>query len=253
MCSDNFDYIFSDPCEPIGGGTRWSWVDGYLSDLEVFLQGLEGCSDGRSLTFSILICSAIDFISDLYAGDTEYRHCKKLTKAKTCQHSNQTTPAKRCQCNLDHTNFEQAIVACDFIKDFFDGIAAQIPHLIWDGLRNGMTHTSMPKQFKLGNRKLGFVFFGAKSNCGLLRIDDRAKIIFGARGLLDALKRAVDRYKGRLESEPDLQAKFRIAWGSIENYTRTIRAGSQYEIEMSLLFKGGDLDKVPLFDRSITL
>lgn len=246
-----YKYVFIDLCVSIGQKTRWSWIESYLSELEVFVKAIEARRYGGT-TFPILVGAAIDFISDLYAGDTEYLHCKKNIKGKTCQSCGAViVAASSCTCGLRHFGFEQGDVACKFMTEFFDGIAGEIPHIIWDGLRNGMTHVSMPKQFAGGSSWLSFGLAGPGSDNGLQRDGDGVKVFVDPRGLLEALKAAVKRYEEKLRTNQDLQRNFRNVWKEVENYPR--EAKGAYETEMNRIFDSAKTGWMPLFDPSVTL
>lgn len=249
----DYDYVFVQACELIGGGTRWSWIECFLSDLRNALVGIRVSGGGGNCSFPILICTGIDFLSDLYAGDTDYLHCRKGTAARTCPHCNTTTPAIPCGCSLYHTGFDQTASACTFIRDFFDGIATQIPHLIWDGLRNGLTHMFMPKPFEVNMRSLRFTLAsGPRPGPSILwRKSYTAGVWCDVYTFFEALERAIRRYEQRLRAEADLQANFRRAWESVESHTRT--PGGDAQLEMNTVFERYWQGDLPLFDRSTTL
>jgi len=248
----DYDYVFVENCSLIGG-TRWSWVECFLSDLRAALTGIRVAGGGGNCSFPILVCTGIDFVSDLYAGDTDYLHCKKGTKAKTCTHCNTTTPAQPCPCPLDHSDFKQTEAACEFIEEFFDGVSTQIPHLIWDGLRNGLTHMFMPKPFQDNARSLKFTLLSGPLPCPsiLWRDGDAAGVAANTYTFFEALERAIRRYEQRLRVEPDLQARFQKAWDSVESYTRA--ANGDYLSEMNLVFSTAPKAQLLLFDPATTL
>ena len=80
-----FKYIFREPFEKEPGRTRIEWITNcLLGDIRTYLKGIkkiicessEGTSEkllgGGNLSVPILISSALEFVSELYAGNTSY-------------------------------------------------------------------------------------------------------------------------------------------------------------------------------------
>jgi hypothetical protein len=217
----DYDFVFVEPCQIIGGGSRWSWIECIVSDCQLFMNGIQANGGGGNLAFPILICTGIDLVSDLYVGDTYY---------------------------ISGNAFDQSQAAAEFIEHFFDGVSQQIPRIIWDAVRNGLTHCFLPKGMSHAGSDLHFTFTaGPASGASLLwRSGSAGRIILDVGSLFAAFQLAVDRYHGELQTDPAVQHRFRVAWESIENHVRV--AQGPYATEMDLIFSPSWTGQLPLFD-----
>ncbi|MBU0610093.1 MAG: hypothetical protein KKI08_19565 [Armatimonadetes bacterium] len=214
-----YDYIFTESCAPIGGGNRWSWMDCLVSDLRLFLNGIEANNGGGNLTLPIPVCTGVDLVSDLWAGDTDYLHCRR----------------SGCTCTLDHSSFNQTDVACGFVTQYFRGPVRQIPHILWDCVRNGLTHCFMPKTLTDAGHVVRFSFTagGVAEPCAIQTLGAVTVIRINVHDLVDALEIALQTYRADLASDPVLQANFRRAWESLEAQSR--QAHGDYQTELNLV------------------
>jgi hypothetical protein len=200
----DYDYIFSPDPDNLNR-IRWNWIEQcLLGDIRTFLDGIAMCycnepvkqaltecdgisRGGGNLSVPVLIGTAVDLLSDLYSDETD------------------ETLRARC-----------------FIRDFFPGGSQHIAWLLWDGMRNAMTHCYLPREYDTGGGKcIRFVFTNAPSDAERCLVVQEATtgdavIVVNVFGLYRALRSAVMDYRGQLGDSPELQAQFRKAWGPIE-------------------------------------
>jgi len=198
------DYIFG-PDPPRHPRGRWGWIETcLLGDVRTALDGVAYCyhnpvvrqqleerdrieRGGGNLALPVVVWMAVDLVSDLYSGEAD-----------------------------------ESMRARHFIHDFFPGESRAVGWLLWDGMRNAMTHTYLPRSYDLGGGEyLRFVFTSEPCAAGAsaIVVDPSSNdIIVHANlfGLYDALRHAVAQYGMQLEACSALQARFRSRWEGIE-------------------------------------
>jgi hypothetical protein len=206
-------YIFSDGVPYLAGGTRWGWLETcLLGDIRTFLDGVEHCYPNRqelrqrdrdprgagNPSLPILVCTAIDILSDLWVGETDY-----------LKRGDEGSRAQR------------------FIAEYFLGFSREIPQLMWDGIRNGLTHLYVPGGFEYEGEHIGFGFESEALGPSSFERSGNQSIFIKVNvfELYEALKHALFRYRDELVSTDDLQRKFVTAWVSIEVYGLARRIG----------------------------
>ena len=235
---EKHDYIFAQ----IPAGltvSRWDWIERcLLGDLRTLLDGIRhylghgGRSDdghprgGANFSLPIVIGTAIDILSDLYAGETYYAEGKA-------------------------TSSSDAERAGKFIRSYFPGLSRELARLLWDGMRNGLTHDFKPKRFQYQDEyiDLRFSIQEAGRDSRVERAQDALLIVVNVFELCDALTQAVSRYKRDLEASQGLQDKFIAVARAIEQQTQDITRSEPYAREAeSLRSRLGTRDHIPLFE-----
>ncbi|MEN6641207.1 MAG: hypothetical protein ABFE08_02040 [Armatimonadia bacterium] len=134
------------------------------------------------------------------------------------------------------------------MREFFEGIAADIPNILWDGFRNGLTHMLMPKTQAMGGHQCFFrVMSQSPEPAEVVHSGTNYAIELNVWDLLDQLEGAVSRYKERLEADEKLQAKFRTVWEAGESLR--VPATKYSDSEMRALGAVPDGSRTNLFDR----
>jgi len=234
---EKHDYIFSDI--PAGlAMSRWDWVEGcLLGDIRTLLDGIrhfnrhDGRADdgyprgGANFSLPIVVGTAIDILSDVYAGETYY--AEGMAGASS-----------------------EAARAGRFIRSYFPGLARELGRLLWDGMRNGLTHDFKPKRFRYRGGYIGFRFSieeGGEGSC-VERDGDTLLIVVNVFELCDALTEAVARYKRDLSTSEALQDKFIAVATAVEQQVRDISSSRPYAREADVLRQRlRRADRVPLF------
>jgi hypothetical protein len=211
-----YDYVFTEFC-PLVDGTRWHWIECLCADLRTLLMGVRANGGGGNCTFPIAVCAGIDFVSDLYGGDTKYLH-----------------ETGACDCPKGQ-RFSQAALAAAFIQDCFDGLSTEIAPMLWDGMRNGLTHTFMPKGYKDGESVVRLAFESGEFlvPSRIERDGDIVRIVVNVYSLGKAFGRAVDRYEQLLRTDASRRSNFHKAWRSIEEQAE--KAGVDLGTEIAAL------------------
>ena len=206
--TEKYSYIF-DPDPDRNNEIRFDWISHcllgdiqtYLDGVENFIQNKEGFPDGLprgggNLSVPILINTALEFVSELYTGQTLY-NC---------------------------TGYNAAENVKEFISRFFQDHYKKFPFLLWDGIRNGIVHTFSPKPFEYSQHFIGFQFFVESRNCPahVKQLNNGVLIKINIFELYQLLRKAIEDYRAELEKDEKLQDKFILAWSSIEEYTRNI-------------------------------
>ena len=192
-------YIFEDTS--FEGRPRFKWItDCLLGDIRTFLDGIENVTDnkdkiarktfrgGGNLTVPILINTALELVSELYAGKTKYmlrfsmdmdtdlEEAWKDFKDSLKDSSNKLEEIfKKKEKSLprggeiavtidevkkegEKINIYETYNATDnvsrFTKRFFPDIYKSISLLLWGGIRNGLVHTFYPIHFKFQGKLL---------------------------------------------------------------------------------------------------
>jgi len=232
---EKYNYIFK---EPFGDVTRFKWITNrLLGDIKTFLKGIEyyiitGKTDsslgGGNLSVPILVTTALEFVSRLYAGDTGLDFSSGYT-------------------SKDNVNA--------FIEDFFPKNSKSIPQIFWDGIRNGLHHNFVPKAFEYQGKSVKFRFY-VEDRRVKSKIEKEGSTIWisiNVFELYEILEKAVNDYRHELElgsKKTELQKKFIEAWSSIEeDFRRPISQNSPYRTEVENLERVLTSNtSVPLFD-----
>ena len=235
---EKHDYIFREV--PAGlTMSRWDWVERcLLGDIRTLLDGVRhyitygGRSDdgyprgGANFSLPIVIGTAIDILSDVYAGETYYAESSGSSSS-------------------------EAVRAARFIKRYFPGLSSEVARLLWDGMRNGLTHDFKPKRFQYKGEYIGFRFSideQGRDSC-VERDGDTLLIVVNVFDLCEALTQAVSRYKRDLETSEALHHKFIAVAKAIEHQKRDITDSRPYAREAETLrSKLKMADRIPLFE-----
>lgn len=204
---EKLEYIFGDHQSDFVTN-RFGWLETViLSDTRSLIDGgqgfvknkiaptLEGSHGGGNLSISVLVCIALELASAVYTGNTRYIMGDKY----------------RVQDNVNR-----------FVKRFFPSrtLARLIPHLLWDGIRNGNNHLFIPKILNHTTNKILFQFRADIREDKLSFISKDAGIIVIVINSVEfyrILKKAINSYKINLQRSDLLQSRFIKAWQSIEN------------------------------------
>lgn len=233
---EKHDYIFRD----IPAGltmSRWEWVEQcLLGDIRTLLDGIRhynrhgGRSEdglprgGANFSLPIVVGTAIDILSDVYAGETYYADGAGGSSSEAAR-------------------------AGRFIKRYFPGLAGDVGRLLWDGMRNGLTHDFKPKRFRYRGGHIGFSFAIEEGGRSWIERDgDTLLIVVNVFELCDALSEAVSRYRSDLEASEALQDRFIAVASAVEQQVRDITGSGPYAREAAALRAAlKQADRVPLF------
>ncbi len=183
------DYIFKDPFE---GRTRFKWIsDCLLGDIKTFLEGIENRDEsadgGGNLSVPILTNTALEFVAELYEGNTENIWCfttdmnEELTNDWK-EFKIDSLPEKlKAMIKLDGFDISKKNIksisksiietknyvikkeghklkvyekynatgnVIKFIEKYFPDKYQDIPNILWSGTRNGLVHTFYPTFFE---------------------------------------------------------------------------------------------------------
>ena len=218
---EKYHYIFEDT--RFEGRPRFNWItDCLLGDIRTFLDGIENYTDnkekfafkplprgGGNLSVPILISTALEFVSALYAGKTKY---------------------------IDRSNYNATQNAKEFIEKFFPEKYKEIPLLIWDGIRNGLVHTFYSKFFESSGNYIGFQFFVEDRNApsSIKKVNNTIVLSINVFELYRIVENAVIDYREELKQDETLQDKFIRAWSSIEQYTEEADPNQSKEAKVLL-------------------
>jgi hypothetical protein len=234
---EKHDYIFVE----IPAGltvSRWDWVERcLLGDIRTLLDGVRhyirhgGRSDdgyprgGANFSLPIVIGTAIDILSDVLAGETYYTEGTG-------------------------TSSSEAVRAGRFISKYFPGLSGELARLLWDGMRNGLTHDFKPKRFRYRGEYIGFRFsIEERPDSCVERDGDTLSIVVNVFELAEALTQAVSRYKSDLKASGALQDNFIAVARAIEHQKRDITDSRPYAREAEALRSRLETaDRVPLFE-----
>ena len=192
-------YIFEDTS--FEGRPRFKWItDCLLGDIRTFLDGIENVTDnkdkfagklprgGGNLTVPILINTALELVSELYAGKTKHmlrfsmdldsglekaweefkknlknssNKFKEISKKKGVslpKNGKIAVTIDEVKKEGEKINIYETYNATDnvsrFTKRFVPDIYKSISLLLWDGIRNGLIHTFYPIHFKFQGKLL---------------------------------------------------------------------------------------------------
>jgi len=139
-----------------------------------------------------------------------------------------------------------------FIKDFFPSNAQLIPHVIWDSIRNGISHLFSPKSVKYSGYTVDFMFYvERRTKASHIEIDRTAKYIhinINSIEYFQIFERAVSKYEKALRAHDDLQNNFIDAWKSIETHRRDADTDQQKGREIRRLIAAfGSSNSINLF------
>jgi hypothetical protein len=145
---ERLDYIFGDhPNDYITN--KFGWLDTVLlSDIRTLIAGgkrlknkksrtLKGFYGAGNVTIPILLCVGIEFAAALYVGKTKY--------------------------NVGGAYSATDNVA-EFINRFFPHHAKELPRIVWDGVRNSLDHTFIPKFLKVNRKRIQLMFYTEPMN-----------------------------------------------------------------------------------------
>jgi hypothetical protein len=171
---------------------RFGWIERSLvGDIQTFLNAIQDpqnpVNGGGNLAIAILVCTGIELASALYTCNTKY---------------------------LGGYNAEDNVKS--FIFDLFPGHVRWIPRIIWDGVRNGVDHLFIPKNFLYSQTIIRFGFY-IEGESAVVRNNNSIQIMINSIQLFHILKHAIQRYREKLQNDITLQRKFIIAWNSIES------------------------------------
>ena len=212
-----YNYIFKDPWRhqrepPI---CRFDIIEKWLlGDIRTYLLGMAAGAEtkatlglaspwgGGNFGLAILLCTAIDLVSDLYAGKT-----RCLSKTAGEQHPSERKAAKK------------------FVKQYFPEGVQEIWYMLWDGVRNGLTHLFLPNLLRYKHEgKMYSIYFWFVVDEGrqpLLKLwktqeGDLVHIKLNVRQLWIAFQKGFQAYKTDLETSSELQDAFIRVWRCIE-------------------------------------
>lgn len=202
---EKYDYIFSFSTPELPNPiTRFEWIEKVIfGDIQTFMDGIHNYLSqkdtfpkdpprgGGNLALPILICSALELTSALYAGKTMQK---------------------------DRRGYNATDNVKEFVIRYFPGFFPQFPLIFWDGIRNGITHSSFPKFFEYDGKIIGLSFFvedpNAQSN--IRESNNIILIAINSLELVRILKDSIQKYRIDLQKSEDLQNKFIEAFSSLE-------------------------------------
>ncbi len=208
--AEKSDYVFSEGQSKVFPLGRFNWIDCLLGDVQTFLDGIDSyllskCPGrgGGNLSVPILLSTALGLVSDLYVGKTDYMERTGDIPERSYRADN---------------NVEQ------FVAHFFPQNYSKFPLLIWDGVRNGITHLFSPKPFQYQGEIIRFQFSVENKNASsfVTKEGETTFVRINDFELYDVFKKAIENYRQELENDEELQNKFIQAWDSIETYIRRI-------------------------------
>jgi hypothetical protein len=164
-----------------------------------------------NLSIPIIVYTGLELVSALYAGNTKYL------------------------CGSTY-NAEDNVKK--FINVFFNGLAREIPRIMWDGVRNGVDHLSNPKSIRYSNHIIQYTFYaevGMKSYVS--KNNNEITIHLNSLEFYEELKRAIGEYKVALQGTKELQDNFISAWDSIESHKQDITNQQQRSGEAQSMLK----------------
>jgi hypothetical protein len=219
-------YIFDKNQSVMFPGGRFSWIaDCLLGDMRTFLDGIERYLEnkdqypdrgGGNVCIPILVDTALELLSAMYVGETEYmEHMGCISKG---------------QYRADK-NVEQ------FVKHFFPEHYRKFPLLIWDAMRNGITHLFSPKPLQYQGATIRFRF-AVEPKTGYSCVERKENTVWiGINDfeLYELLKRTLNNYANELKTDETLKDNFISAWESIEEYVRTIDSDQDKSSEANVL------------------
>lgn len=106
-----------------------------------------------------------------------------------------------------------------FITRYFPQEFHSFSRLLWDGMRNGLIHTGLPKHYVMNGEELFVSIFVSESQFGKTTLERDGKSLFvriNSLELAQVFEEAMRRYLADLRSDADLQIKFIKAWQSLE-------------------------------------
>lgn len=202
---EKVDYIFS------GSGSRFEWItNGSLGDIDIFLKGVSQKGNGGNHSVPILISTAIEFVSALNSGITKYN-----------------------QTNKKRYNAPKNVKK--FVSKYFKSPYSDFPYLLWDGARNGLTHTFSTKTIRCQGINIVFIFtFSSSRNKPSFKLKSDFEISINIFNFNSELKEAVERYRLELKNDESMQNNFIDAWSSIENHQKQCDAIQSSEFNLLL-------------------
>jgi hypothetical protein len=200
-------YIFAKGQSQAYDDGRFAWIsECLLGDTRTFLDGIDNYIQnkatlqdrgGGNLSVPILICTALELASALYAGKTQYMKCTE------------------CQRSIDYNATDNVK---KFVDHFFPGISKRLPFLLWDGIRNGIVHTFSPKPFTYRGKNIRFQFCvePKTKQSYATEVNGTVLIRINAFELYEILGKAIENYQKELKTDSTLKDNFIRAWSSIE-------------------------------------
>jgi hypothetical protein len=201
---ERLDYIFGDhPNDYITN--KFGWLDTVLlSDIRTLIAGgkrlknkksrtLKGFYGAGNVTIPILLCVGIEFAAALYVGKTKY--------------------------NVGGAYSATDNVA-EFINRFFPHHAKELPRIVWDGVRNSLDHTFIPKFLKVNRKRIQLMFYTEPMNIKshLVKYRNVIKININCIEFYQEVKQVLKDYKSLLQSCKTRQINFMKAWKSIVKF-----------------------------------
>jgi len=196
-------FIFDPDPEWFNGGVRWSWIENcLLGDIRTMLAGIEKYQHqkggrpgepplgGGNLSVPILVTTALEFLSRLYQGDT----------------------------NFARGNYNATKNVLSFIREFFEGASKKIPWLLWKAVRNGLHHNFQPVAAVYEGTEIRFTFLSQDTTSLVCRHPKGILFVISAPDLFNALSDATQRYRERLTTDPELRHRFIKSWGALESH-----------------------------------
>ena len=224
--SQRFDYIFQNHSNsPVAN--RFGWIETCLTgDMQTFVDGINDFLNkkrksrrtkprgGGNLSLPILVSTGLELVSATFVGRTEYMN----------------------RSGRPHYNAVEN--TSKFIKRYFPSNSGNLPNILWDSTRNGITHLFVPKTLKRRGDLIKFTFYVNPKFSS--RVERHGKILwvrFNSVEYYRALKRAIASYKVDLLSNRMLQMNFIKAWKSIERKVKCIDKDNEKRSEADFLRK----------------
>lgn len=213
-------YIFAKDQSQVFPSARFAWIsDCLLGDIRTFWDGIENYLHNKSklqdrgggnLSVPVIISTALEFVSALYAGENKYRDGTPYNATKNVQ---------------------------EFINHFFPDNYKKFPLLLWDGIRNGIVHTFSPKAFEYQGRYVRFQFYVEDRNikAHVVEVNNTILIKVNVFELYQITKKAIEKYRVELKTNEELKDKFILAWSSVEEHSRNIDSDNEKTKEAKTL------------------
>lgn len=182
------------------------WIEDWLlGDVRTLLEGIRVVShletretpDGPygygNLSVPILLGTATEVLAALHAGSTQ-----------TCRNYNATDNV------------------IGFIGEYWPRPYRKLPHVLWDGMRNGLVHTFAAKWFDADGVKVDLQFSLSDETVIQWRGEQHATLVVSIYALYRAVRGAAKRYFHEVSCNEEPMRKFRTAFEQIRSYRRTI-------------------------------
>jgi hypothetical protein len=196
------------------------WIEDWLlGDVRTFLLGMEtkrregiqtyqGASLGAgNLSVPILLSTATELLAALYSGSTQY-----------------SSGAYNAADN----------VAC-FVKAYWPAHYHRIAHLLWDGMRNGLTHTLSAKWFRSGGGRLDVQFSVEAESVVQWRGADHVGLVLSVHELYKIVDESARAYLSDLRNDAELWTRFHRAFHEFVGYRRDVSGDKHKSEELNWL------------------